>query len=435
MIPLESFTRPPNAQHTAAPAPEAEPEAISAGSEISTVEAAGEFALALAFSDPKADQTPLTETAQHAKELPPAPVPLLPKSTVSNSAVSKTGQTIAQSAGPLPLLPDQSALTEPGADHLTEGQLLAANEDPMPATSPPSGNVPGDAEEAIATATQGTRETDEDTANSINATIASSPPQPSATTDQAMETPLLTEKGIQVSGQLQSAIFSLPAKAKPGYPNSPADRTTEGEPRLAAKTITAFHTTQNTVGLAPKATPVSHPAFGGPTANTTKGLMRHAELPELAPHIAEGGNFRQTTVGAPQQPSLTPTDARSVVLQVAAQIVKVDAGKLDIRLDPPELGRVSVTLSTGDDSISAVVAAERPETHDLLRRHADMLQRALRDAGYADVTLNFSDTTAEQQNGDSAFQQKFGGSSAEPTSPDTTAHSVNLSLNGLDIRL
>ena len=63
---------------------------------------------------------------------------------------------------------------------------------------------------------------------------------------------------------------------------------------------------------------------------------------------------------------------------------------LEIRLDPPELGRVQIHLTPQDGGVQAVVLADRPETQDLLRRHAEALARELGDAGYGNVTLDFA---------------------------------------------
>jgi len=69
------------------------------------------------------------------------------------------------------------------------------------------------------------------------------------------------------------------------------------------------------------------------------------------------------------------------------------AKQFDIRLDPPELGRVEVRLSIDHDGkTSAHLTAEQPRTLDLLQRDSVLLARALRDAGL-DVSqdnLNFS---------------------------------------------
>jgi hypothetical protein len=74
----------------------------------------------------------------------------------------------------------------------------------------------------------------------------------------------------------------------------------------------------------------------------------------------------------------------------------------DIRLDPPELGRVDVHLSVGrDGKAEALLTVDRPDTLEFLRRDSVTLQRALRDAGLdlSNNSLNFS-LKGQQRQGD-----------------------------------
>ena len=63
---------------------------------------------------------------------------------------------------------------------------------------------------------------------------------------------------------------------------------------------------------------------------------------------------------------------------------------MEIRLDPPELGRVQIHLTRLDGGIQAVVLADRPETQDLLRRHAEVLARELGGPDTTTVSLDFA---------------------------------------------
>jgi flagellar hook-length control protein FliK len=91
-----------------------------------------------------------------------------------------------------------------------------------------------------------------------------------------------------------------------------------------------------------------------------------------------------------------------VAIEIASKAV---AGKnhFDIRLDPPELGRIEVRLDVGrDGSISSHVIADRKDTLDLLQRDASGLQRAFEDAGLktSDQGMQFSlrdHSTGQQQ--------------------------------------
>ncbi|MDT8345744.1 MAG: flagellar hook-length control protein FliK, partial [Thermohalobaculum sp.] len=78
--------------------------------------------------------------------------------------------------------------------------------------------------------------------------------------------------------------------------------------------------------------------------------------------------------------------ARQIAAAIAAN---PGADRIELRLDPPELGRVDIRFDFTDDRLNAVVAAERGATADLLRRHADMLIAQLREAGFDKVDLDF----------------------------------------------
>ncbi len=99
------------------------------------------------------------------------------------------------------------------------------------------------------------------------------------------------------------------------------------------------------------------------------------------------------------------SDIRSPGIQVAMHLSKaVQNGidRLSIRLDPAELGRVDVKLEIGHDGRAiALVAAERPETLELLQRDARALERALQQAGLeTDAgSLSFSLSQGDQQGG------------------------------------
>lgn len=59
-----------------------------------------------------------------------------------------------------------------------------------------------------------------------------------------------------------------------------------------------------------------------------------------------------------------------------------EAKNIRIQLDPPELGRVEIRMEFGKDkTVKAVLTAEKPETFMMLQRDAQVLERALQEAG------------------------------------------------------
>jgi len=113
----------------------------------------------------------------------------------------------------------------------------------------------------------------------------------------------------------------------------------------------------------------------------------------------------QTTAQAAATPQPLPQAAAIPVSGLGIEIAgRALAGKnrFEIRLDPPELGRIEVRLDVDKDGrITSHVIADRRDTLDLLQRDASGLQRALQDSGLktADNGLQFSlrDHSAGQQ--------------------------------------
>jgi chemotaxis protein MotD len=102
-----------------------------------------------------------------------------------------------------------------------------------------------------------------------------------------------------------------------------------------------------------------------------------------------------TTAASASAASATaePTpDIDSLAVAIAANAAR-GAKHFDIRLDPPELGRVDVHMSVSrDGKAEALLTADRPETLELLQRDSKTLERALKDAGLdlSNNSLNFS---------------------------------------------
>jgi len=80
-----------------------------------------------------------------------------------------------------------------------------------------------------------------------------------------------------------------------------------------------------------------------------------------------------------QQSAHVPLNSLAVHI---AQQAKNGIRRFDIRLDPPELGRIEVRLDVRrDGQVNTHLVVERTETLDLLQRDARALERALQNAG------------------------------------------------------
>jgi len=97
------------------------------------------------------------------------------------------------------------------------------------------------------------------------------------------------------------------------------------------------------------------------------------------------GATASTANAAPQGASNALQAATVPMAGLAVEIAgRAHAGKnnFEIRLDPPELGRIEVKLSVDrQGQVTSHLIADRQDTLDLLRRDASGLERALQDAG------------------------------------------------------
>jgi hypothetical protein len=116
----------------------------------------------------------------------------------------------------------------------------------------------------------------------------------------------------------------------------------------------------------------------------TLGLWTQANPSQAASTAAVGA----AAGAAPAQP--VPMPLAGVAVEIAAQ---AHAGnhRFQIRLDPPELGRIDVRLDVDRDGhVTSRLVVDRADTLDLLKRDAAQLERALQQAG-----LKMSDNALE----------------------------------------
>ena len=101
-----------------------------------------------------------------------------------------------------------------------------------------------------------------------------------------------------------------------------------------------------------------------------------------------------------ETPSRILETARSVQSQIVDAARQIADGTIEVRLSPEELGRVRLTVAQRDAEVTISVLAERSETLDLMRRHADALSSDLRQAGFDRLSFSFGQGSGEQASGD-----------------------------------
>jgi len=133
--------------------------------------------------------------------------------------------------------------------------------------------------------------------------------------------------------------------------------------------------------------------------------------------------FSTTHAGNAQHATLEQSTERAApaATQVGREVIRRFSGgntKFEMRLDPPELGRVEVRLEvTRDNRVTAVVAADSPQALTELARHARELEQQLQSAGLelSDSGLSFDLRQSRDEAGEADVRgtRQSGGDSAE----------------------
>jgi flagellar hook-length control protein FliK len=156
---------------------------------------------------------------------------------------------------------------------------------------------------------------------------------------------------------------------------------------------------------------------GQPATGAAKTVS--SDLPSLGV-VATGTAVSQTAPATPGAAAVVPISALPVAIAARA---KAGSNQFDIRLDPPELGRIDVRLDVdASGQVTSHVTADRPETLALLQSQQPQLEHALEQAGLkpADNGLQFSlrDQSFTGQNNNN------GG--AQPGTPQLAIHDPEL---------
>lgn len=215
-----------------------------------------------------------------------------------------------------------------------------------------------------------------------------------------------------------------------------AAQETDGRVTVEGRAIQNTHLSSGTalpnevksVSVLPKSTDIvaehiggNAPPFGPPTTDMGEGPARLYEdtadpepdhVTPLSPP-AHGADHTspppsmptaQTTLSQidASAPTVAPLNARSVAQdvppvtrQIAIAVSKSDGGTIDLALRPVELGETQISMEFEAERLIVTIAAERPETQELMRRHIDDLAREFRDLGYRDVSFRFEQQTGQ----------------------------------------
>lgn len=109
-----------------------------------------------------------------------------------------------------------------------------------------------------------------------------------------------------------------------------------------------------------------------------------------------------------QDPSAVAPIGRQVAQQVEQGMLSTAKGggtRLDLQLNPQELGSITVSLSVRNGEVSAVIRSEKSETNDIISRQADAIRMNLEQQGLKVDKIEVRQETPQEQN--SASWQDF----------------------------
>lgn len=147
----------------------------------------------------------------------------------------------------------------------------------------------------------------------------------------------------------------------------------------------------------------------------------------------QGGSARIVSQEHSHPPTQQQHVAKSAANQMAIAVAQNGSGATELVLSPEELGRVRMVMSAQDGGINVVVHTERPETHDLLRRHIETLSQEFKNMGFSTASFTFAQdqqSRSEQGSGPSEI-----GDIGQDDNTDLPQHAQVTTSEGLDLRL
>lgn len=294
-----------------------------------------------------ADQTAQAQTPA----VPPSPVPTQPAQQSDPGALA---MALAQAGAAQPSLP---------------GTSTAANDD-----ADTGGDAAGDVGAVGANGGKASQ-----------AAAAASPAANPGIPDTAGQTPA-NANTPQLAGAPPAAIGkNFAAQLKGGDSKAPAVTGNDAKAAVQAAATAPQPQVQTAQPQAAAQTPPPAPPAANAAAFPTLNFGTPLHSSDAPAGLTGSVQISPQTAGG-------PATVNTLAIAIAAK-TQSGARQFDIRLDPPELGRVEVRLSIdASGKTEAHMTADQPETLNLLQKDSSSLTQALRDAGL-DVSnsgLNFS---------------------------------------------
>jgi flagellar hook-length control protein FliK len=238
------------------------------------------------------------------------------------------------------------------------------------------------------------------------ATQASQDPAPAANEkqppEQSASQPLTASEQQPTNAQVDAAIAQVGKRATSKPHSTPADArksdaATNVEDNGSSKTAAAPTDSKDPAAPTDRPTPAprrTHAEASSVEDKQTASLAAGAhDASQKAPadsfHALLLANDQAAATTAANQPAPAATsDATEPAVPIAGLAVEIAAraqagqNRFEIRLDPPELGRIDVRLDIDSSGqVTSRLVVERADTLEHLRRDSAGLERALQDAG------------------------------------------------------
>lgn len=169
--------------------------------------------------------------------------------------------------------------------------------------------------------------------------------------------------------------------------------------------------------------------WGTPTTSTDPLSTLAAQAQSTTTLTSLSSTITQATSATQQHPA-----TQMIAMTLNKGAVNGQSKTLTLELDPPELGRVEISMEISKESgVKTVVTAERPETFLMMQRDSNALEKALSDAG---LDLSANDSLTFELADDNSFNQdgshdgaRFGAKATFESSENGDMEVIETSLN------
>jgi chemotaxis protein MotD len=343
-----------------------------------------------------------TEPRDSAPSQPATPVSQGDASQASDSATALENAPAQVEQDPCAQIPEETALPVEEPKTATDTET---NTDPIAAVAAPvvvdpnavavpavvvpvaTAPAPAEAEAPAETATQ--------------PAAADGPPAPVLPVGDENTAPAKKTAGKQVP-QVQAPAQDAKGSAEEADPDQtvPADQPQAPEkhakPQVPPQQVEGAQ--QQTADDKAQAKPAGDADSAASTAKISSEPPAHHLTTPAAPVATHAAAAPAAASQAAPVTLSQPVPVNALAVEIAGQ-ARAGNSRFEIRLDPPELGRIDVRLDVDrDGNVTSRLVIDRADTYDLLRRDQSTLERALQQAG-----LKTSDNSLEFQLRDQGF--------------------------------